>query len=226
MISTQKEKLVKNSSRLRAFNNFLTVVVVGLGVYIIALPFLPHFSLWIAELRDNTDGVQYAGQLAQLNGVDSTELPGPPEGNTLVVPGIQVNEEVLEGAEIDVLWNGGVWRRPKTSTPDQGGNTVMVAHRFSYSDPSTFFHLDKVQQNDVFAVWWEGKEYLYEVFEVSEVPATAIEIEANTDEPILTLYTCTPVWTAVNRLVVKANLVNTEILEDTSVSLHEGAMHE
>lgn len=183
-------------------------------MYIIALPFLPHINLWLLEFRDNTDGVQYAGQLAELNGVESDNLAAPPAQNTLVVPGIQVDETVLEGADIGVLGDGGVWRRPKTSTPDQGGNTVMVAHRFSYSDPSTFFHLDKMTQNDVFVVWWEGEEYLYEVFDVVEVPATAIEIEGPTEEPILTLYTCTPVWTALNRLVVKARLVNTDVLDE------------
>lgn len=183
-------------------------------MYIIALPFLPFLNLWVLEFQDDTNGVQYQGQLAELQGVDSSNLAPPPTENTLVVPGIQVDETVLEGADIGVLNEGGVWRRPQTSTPDQGGNTVVVAHRFSYSDPSTFFHLDQLQEDDTFVVWWEGKEYIYEVFEVVEVPATAIEIEGPTDDPILTLYTCTPVWTALNRLVVKAELVNTDVLAD------------
>ncbi len=90
----------------------------------------------------------------------------------------------------------------------------MVAHRFSYSDPATFYHLDKVKIGERFAVWWEQEEYIYEVFDISIVPPTSIEIEGPTDEAIVTLYTCTPVWTASDRLVIKARLVNTELLDD------------
>ena len=49
-------------------------------------------------------------------------------------------------------------------------------------------------------------EYLYTVTEIKEVPASAIEIEAPTDTARLTLYTCTPLWNPVNRLVVIAEL--------------------
>jgi sortase (surface protein transpeptidase) len=33
-------------------------------------------------------------------------------------------------------------------------------------------------------------------------------VEAPTDEHILTLYTCTPLWSAKDRLVIKARLIN------------------
>ena len=35
-----------------------------------------------------------------------------------------------------------------------------------------------------------------------------IEIENNTNESILTLYTCFPLWTSVKRLVVRAKLID------------------
>lgn len=209
----RKEK-PKRSVSLRLFNNLLTVVVLGLSAYIIVLPFLPFASLWWSEFTDSSNGYRYQSQLAVSAGQDSNLAP-PPVDNTLVIPGIQVDNQVVEGADISALAVNGVWRRPQTSTPDKGGNTVMVAHRFSYSDPATFYHLDKVEVGEQFAVWWEGKEYIYKVFDISIVPPSAIEIEAPSDEPIVTLYTCTPVWTASDRLVVKAHLVNTEILNET-----------
>jgi LPXTG-site transpeptidase (sortase) family protein len=54
------------------------------------------------------------------------------------------------------------------------------------------------------ALFWEGKEYLYEVTETKVVEATAVEIEAPTKDKQLTIYTCTPIWTAKQRLVVIA----------------------
>lgn len=206
-----KEKVTKTPiSKLRKFNNGLTAVVIVLGLYIMALPFLPFIDLWWDKLWDNTNGVRYSGALAQQEGA-SGNLAEAPKDNRLVVPQIQVDNEIILGEDPSNVHKG-VWHRPHTSTPDKGGNTVLVGHRFSYSDPATFYHLDKLKNGDRFAIWWEGKEYVYEVFDISIVGPKAIEVEANTDEPIATLYTCTPVWTAANRLVVKAKLTNPEIL--------------
>ncbi len=195
---------------LKKVNLGLTVVVVVLGIYIILFPFLPHISLWIANLTDDTEGLVYQGQLS--DGADVDGLKQPPETNTLVVPRIKIDEQVIVGDDPSNVHRG-IWHRPDTSTPEQGGNTVLVGHRFSYSDPAVFYHLDKMQVGDEFAVWWDDKEYVYNVFETSIVPASAIEIEANSEDPVMTLYTCTPLWTAKDRLVIKAELVNTEILE-------------
>ena len=204
--------LLRPSFGLRTFNNLLTLVVVGLGLYITAFPFLPHLDLWREQLSDNTNGVRYSGLLAEQSNVDDEVLAEAPTDNRLVLPSITLDEPIVVGDDPDNVHRG-VWHRPRTSTPDKGGNTVLVAHRFSYNSPATFYHLDKMDDGDQFAVWWEGKEYVYEVFTTVVVGATAIEIEANTEEPIMTLYTCTPVWTAENRLVVKARLVNTEVLD-------------
>lgn len=102
----------------------------------------------------------------------------------------------------------GIWRRPNTSSPDKAGNTVLVAHRFTYNGPAVFYHLDLMKKGHRFAVFWDGKEYDYEVIETKIVEPTAIEIENNTKEPIMTLYTCTPMWTAKQRLVIVSKLIS------------------
>ena len=199
---------------LRHFNHLLTVIVLALSLYMIAFPFLPYIDLWRAQVADNTGGVQYVGLLAEEN--DETEnenLREAPEENRLVLPSITLDEEIVVGSDPDNIHRG-AWHRPRTSTPDQGGNTVIVGHRFSYNSPATFYHLDKMEVGDTFAIWWEGKEYVYRVFQTRVVEATAIEIEDNTDEPIATLYTCTPVWTATDRLVIRGELLNPEILDE------------
>ena len=187
-------------------------MVIALGLYITILPWLPGIKLWITQLLDDTNGYVYRGDLASGQ-VDSSKLSDPPEENTLLVPSIALDVPVVEGADISVLGVGGSWRRPKTSTPDKGGNTVIIGHRFSYSSEAAFYNLDKIDVGERFAIWWNRQEYIYEVFDKSVVPASAIEIEADTADPIATLYTCTPIWTATNRLVIKGHLVNTDILE-------------
>ena len=46
--------------------------------------------------------------------------------------------------------------------------------------------------------------YRYKVESSRTVPDTAIQVEAPTKDARLTLYTCTPLWNPVNRLVVVA----------------------
>lgn len=200
------------SMRHRTLNNWLTIVVVLLGAYITIFPFLPHFDLWKSRLGDDTNGVRYSGLLAAQNNIDTTALAEAPEDNRLVLPTISLDEGIVVGDDPNNV-HLGVWHRPRTSTPDKGGNTVLVGHRFSYNSPATFYHLDKMKEGDTFAIWWEGTEYVYEVFATTIVEATAVEIEDNTADPIVTLYTCTPVWTAEDRLVIRARLVNTDVLE-------------
>lgn len=204
---------IKSTSRLRRFNNYLTTVVIGFSLYIIVTPFTPHINLWWDQFRDNTDGFRYEGKLAQSEGKTSDDLVEIPDENTLLIPSLQIDQTIIESDAPDAV-DLGVWRRPHTSTPDQGSNTVIVAHRFAYTHGATFYHLDKMQKNEKFAIFWNGQEYVYEVFDISTVPATAIEIEGSTAEPIVTLYTCTPIWTAENRLVVKARLVDGPGVDD------------
>ncbi len=197
----------------RQFNHLLTAVAVGLGFYLLVAPLLPNLNLWLKQRLNTTGGYVYRGVLASEFASNRNGLKAPPTDDRLVIPEIQLDEPVKEGSSIGVIGNGGVWRRPNTSTPDSGGNTVLVGHRFSYAKPATFYHLDKLDPGEKFSVWWRGNEYVYEVFDRKVVPATAIEIEANTKEPMMTLYTCAPIWTAKDRLVVRARLLNTSVLE-------------
>ena len=128
--------------------------------------------------------------------------------NHVVIKKIGVDTNILEGLNESVL-NRGVWRLPYTSTPDKGGNTVLTAHRYLEKvGPRTFYHLDKIEVGDKITVMWEGVEYQYDVISTQVVPSTAVEVEKPTLEPILTLYTCTPLWTSKDRIVVRAKLTS------------------
>ena len=106
------------------------------------------------------------------------------------------------------------WRRGFTSTPENGGNTVIVGHR--YADNAPGYHLydiDKLSLGDELILYWGQKEYVYYVYNTLEVPETAIAIEDPSDKNILTLYACD--WSGSNRLVVQAELTDTYTPEET-----------
>jgi sortase A len=130
-----------------------------------------------------------------------------PADNRLVIPKIALDQHIYIGKS-QYLVNKGPWARPNTSTPPKGGNTVIVGHRFTYSGPATFYSLDKVAAGDTVVLYWHGKEYDYKVARKEVVPATAIEIERPTKDSQLTLYTCTPLWSAKDRLVIIAKPIS------------------
>lgn len=184
----------------KRFNDILSLVVIVLGLYIVLLPFLPQVSYWFRDKSPNSIA-PYAGALAESVGSDSTKTP---DGNRIVIPDIALDEPILGGNSIGVISGGGTWHRPKSKSPLENGNTVIVGHRFFGSNASTFYNLDKLQPGQKIAVYWDGREVLYEVVETKVVDPSATEIEEPTDYKRLTLYTCTPIWTAKNRLVIIA----------------------
>lgn len=191
----------------RRGNNVLSIIVVLLGLYITVTPFLPQLTFAVRD-KSPEASAPYSGELAQEVG-STTQIERPKE-NRIVIPSIQVDEPILEGSGIGVIAKGGTWRRPNTAKPTDVNNTVIVGHRFYGNSVSTFYHLDKVLVGQKLAVYWEGKEIVYEVMETKVVDPTAVEIEAPTTEKILTIYTCHPVWTAKHRLVVVAKPIKDE----------------
>jgi sortase A len=178
--------------QLHWLNNIISWVVIALAFYILFTPFLPDAEYHISKtVRAASPSVEKKAEL-------------PPKENRLIIPEIGVNAPILESESPDVL-DKGIWRRPNTSTPDMGGNTVLVGHRFMYtSGQTTFYLLPKMKVGDTITVYWNKAKYSYIVKNMEVVPPTAIEVEAPTTEPMLTLYTCTPLWNPTQRFVIKA----------------------
>lgn len=176
---------------LRRVNNVLSFVAVGLCLYVLLAPLMPE-----AELR-----VKDTPPLA------AKEVPPEaiPAENTLVIPGIKLQETIHEGPKW--VLNKGVWRVPKTSWPGGDGNMVLSGHRFTYGGPAVFYHLDKVSRGDTIIIYWDQKKHVYQVSDIRVVPPSATEVVKQTEEPLLTIYTCTPLLTAKNRLVIQAKPV-------------------
>ncbi len=188
---------------MRGVNDVLTVVVAIMCLYVLILPFWPLVQF---RFKDKSVPFQITSQATNKAAAEPR-----PTDNRLLIPKLGMSEQIhLGGAE---SLSKGVWLRPNGSVPSSDSNTVVVGHRFTYSiSEAVFYHLDKVAVNDLIALYWNNQEFNYKVREVKVVPATAIEIEEPTVEPILTLYTCTPIWSAKDRLVVVADLIYKETL--------------
>lgn len=144
--------------------------------------------------------------------LDTTSAPAQktaqqkPKQNMLYIPKIKIEINIVEGKNENALFNG-AWRIPGTSTPDVGGNTVIGGHRWQFKPPSTrtFYNLDKIAVGDEIQALWEGDKYFYKVREIKIIKPEQVEILENTQDNILTLFTCTPLFSTKNRLVVIAD---------------------
>ena len=190
-----KVEKVHSNLRLRTINDFLSVAVIVLALYVLAWPHLPNLAWRAKHLSQPT--------ATELNQQAKAETPKISDQNTLSIPRLSLQQPVNEGANISALRNG-TWRRPNTSTPEKGGNTVIVGHRLTYDGPAVFYHLDKVQVGDPIVLYWQSKKYEYSVSEIKVVPPSEIAVESGTPDARLTLYTCTPLWSAKDRLVIVA----------------------
>lgn len=200
-----------NTKRFFTLDNGIiasTAIVFLLGVYLISRPFLPEVSKKYQSTTDQTKGYHYqtklAADYAQAHNVKLPDLKPLPKVNTLIIPQIGVNNEIFEGSNERTL-ELGVWHKPGTGIPGVESNVVLAAHRFvGTNTPNIFYNLDKLKIGDRFNIIWLGHEYIYEVTETLDVNADQVEIENPTPNQMVTLYTCTPLWTSARRLVVRA----------------------
>jgi sortase A len=177
----------------RRLNTLLSLVLLLQALYILVWPFLPGITWWVRHDVPIVSGLT----------APKVDVALVPEENTLIIPSLGLKEKIHEGPDISAV-NRGVWRRPQSSTPIQGSNTVLVGHRFTYDGVSVFYNLDKVKVGDEIVVYWQQEPHRYKVDQIVVVPPEAVEAEAPTVDSVLTLYTCTPLLTAKDRLVVRA----------------------
>jgi LPXTG-site transpeptidase (sortase) family protein len=196
----------------RIITGFFTTLLIA-GVIVMAMPFLPE--VYYRIFPAHTIPVPIYQPIKADTIAESDETPGEDlyltDGNRIVIPAIGVDTKILEGANEDVmLLEEGAWRDPETSTPGQKGNIVIGGHRFQYLPPNTttFYNLDKLAQGDEIIIYWESKMFKYKIFNIFEVNPDGVWIK-NQDPTFeeLTVYTCTPVYTSLRRLVIKAERV-------------------
>ena len=205
MIHFRRPVLHFKRPKLAQVNSLLLVAIVIINGYIILAPLAPAVSFWWSEHTNHTS--QKLQQQLHAPRPASTSASTPTEqGNRLVIPSMQLDAVVYDGTSVSTL-NKGLWHRPNSSSPDKGGNTVIAGHRFTYTNPQgILYYLDKVQVGDELGLYWNNVRYLYKVSEVKVVEPTAVQIEDNTADARLTIYTCTPLWSPHQRLVVIADL--------------------
>lgn len=129
------------------------------------------------------------------------------------IPSVGVHDATVEINGTDLMKNA--IQYPGTAVPGTYGNTVIFGHStlpqlYKPGNPVSIFNpVLKVKVGDDITVNYDGVTYHYVVRNTAIIPPTQIEVLGQRfDKHELTLITCTPLGTYINRFIVQAELVN------------------
>ena len=120
----------------------------------------------------------------------------------------QLEKQIQKGLEL------GIVHYPGTSAPDQFGNLFLTGHSSYYpwspgKFKDVFATLHKLEPGDRYYVYYNQIKYTYEITEKKEVQPSNVDVlNQPRNEKISTLMTCTPVGTALRRLIIVAKQIS------------------
>jgi sortase A len=146
-------------------------------------------------------------EASELPGVELLGEPAPAEGaplGHLIIPEAGVDHVMVEGVGTGDLKKG-PGHMPWTPLPGQPGNAVVSGHRTTYGAP--FWDLDLLEPGDDIFVETAVGRHVYEVRELLVVAPTDVWVTDPRPGAWLTLTTCNPRFSAAERLIVFAEMV-------------------
>lgn len=139
-------------------------------------------------------------------------LPGQWDRVSLVdvgrieIPKIGVSQVVHEGVEQMVI-DAGPAHWPGTAAFGSWGNVVLAGHRTTHSEP--FRRAAELTPGDAIILSDPSGSYHYRVTGTEVVMNTALWIVDQRPGRTLTIFTCHPIESSAQRLVVRAELIST-----------------
>lgn len=196
-----------NNALLGLLKNLLGIFVLSLGVYLV----VASIQLSMSQKKEAKETVQIIKQeretYLQTGIISSTESSESDEEKEYVlrIPSIDSENLVTEGTSKQALKTA-LGHETDTPLPGEVGNCVIAGHR-NYSFGKFFNRLGEVEIGDMIYIDTPTDTYSYRVNEIKTVEPEEVEILDNTENEILTLYTCTPIYIATHRLVVIAERI-------------------
>ena len=156
------------------------------------------------------------------------DMPIAPTDDRIIIPKlgksaplVDMSTEHIEGEnwadleeQIQDGLKEGVVHYPGTAKPGQYGNVFMTGHSSYYPWDSgqfkdVFALLGQLDPGDEFIVYYKQTKHTYRIFEKLEVQPDNVDVlEQPKDRKMATLMTCTPVGTALRRLIIKAEEIS------------------
>ena len=116
------------------------------------------------------------------------------------IPAIQVNDVVVQGTDTESLKRGPGHYEETADPWARTGRVGIAGHRTTYGAP--FGDLDRVERGDVVTLITEYGTFAYRVTRSKIIEPHQLGVLDATKKPTLVLTTCTPKFSAAQRLIV------------------------
>ena len=211
-----RKKAIESAKKTRRGQK-LVPILAGVAVVLLIL-FLQYNRLIFAPIMAYVSPGNVPA--SEIEAVDPTISQSVSPEPRLIIPKLNVDVPVHFGISLDEVMsamNNGVahYRIAGASAyPGQIGNLVITGHSAGdvYSSNQykyIFSGLERLEDGDLIYVNYESKRYTYQVFKREVVdPSNVASLVIDTDKPLLTLVTCTPLGTSRNRLLIFAEQIS------------------
>jgi len=212
-VNAFEEEQKKKKGKRRRYFRYIGLFLVLAGIAVVAYPLSTFVVSNRAQdtLRSDWDKIlEKAGKKesdSESDNKTTQEKQQPVPAGTaifkLLIPKIGVDAIVVEGTDKETLKKG-PGHITKTVYPGELGVCVISGHRTTYG--AAFFRLDNLENGDEITIETPAKKYKYIIFEKMVVYPNETEFIDETPGYVIALTTCTPVYSARQRLVVLARL--------------------
>lgn len=191
------------------------IICIGIGLIILAMTYGP---LLIQECRFlfGHDGNAIVSNTSIASDKTSRVIQPVDEQFGIVIPKINANASVIENVDpfdahaYQLALTKGVAHAKGTSLPGSPGNIFIFSHSSSnFYDAlhynSVFYLLPKLQQGDLIYIFFRKEKFTYQVQTKTFISPDDVSYLSliNTDET-LTLMTCWPPGTTIQRLIIRS----------------------
>lgn len=148
-----------------------------------------------------------------------------PYENRVIIPKIGKNIPLVDIKNKNIGWEEelndifmeelekGIVRYPGSAKPGEDGISFIFGHssnfpwiKWDYND--VFSLLDKVEFDDEVIIYYNQQKYIYKIREKKVItPWDVSVLDRNMKKSEITLMTCWPIWTTLNRLIVTWELI-------------------
>jgi sortase A len=202
----------RRSGRMALWLVVLALAVAGVGM--LTYPFYTHYYAHKQQGKLTKEFEAIKGPAA-IDAYKKRQLKIGDPLTRIIIPKLKLNVIVVEGISGNAL-RAGAGHYETTSLPGDFGNVAIAGHRTGFGEP--FRHLERLRAGDQIVLVTPIGRYTYQVTEPFDGHAnpwitlpTDLSVIQPTADPSLTLTTCDPPHTSLNRLIVRAKLVKSEI---------------
>lgn len=195
----------------RRFYWVLIILMTVVGIGMLSYPFAT--TIWAQRIQSSKES-QFTKK-ENIQAFIEKRLAVGDAFTRLIIPKLGVNIIVVEGTSGNAL-RAGAGHYEDTLLPGDNGNVAIAGHRTGFGQP--FRHLERLKEGDEAILRTPVGEFTYRMigpFDGHPNPWITVPLDwspiAPTAEAVLTLTTCDPPHTSLNRLIARFKLDQSKV---------------